>query len=688
MDARKPILENIRNVGIVAHIDAGKTTTTENMLFYSGLTHRVGSIDEGTTAMDYLDEERTRGITIIAAAATFPWHGALIHLIDTPGHIDFTAEVQRSMRVIDGAVVIFSGVEGVEAQSEKVWHQAEEYDVPRIAFINKMDRVGASFERVLGEINAKFRDCAVPLQIPVGREAEFCAVIDLIQNKLVRFSGDSNETIITEDIPDELQTDVQSYRDAMIERLADESDELAELYLAGDVIPPDILHKTVREQTLSNKIVPVFTGSAKNCIGIQTLTDAVVAYLPSPEDRSEVHADRVKDQDAVTIEADPKAPFTGLIFKVVASTSADLLYVRTYSGTLKAGTKVTNSRTRETVNAKQILRLFAKSTEALDEVGPGDIVGIIGPRNCGTGDTICDARHLVAFEPMSFPEPVISMAVEPKSSRDKDRLAEALNLLCREDPTLDLQRDEETGQWLFSGMGELHLEIKLKRLAEEFRVETKAGEPRVAYRETFKKPFTATASFEKAVGDAVLKAGVKIAFKPMPTKGTLFSISNSTKRQQGVPKAIAEVAERALSESLRTGGNLGYPLIYVEAELQELMIYNETTESAAVGAVLKAVDQAIREAGTKILEPLMHLEILTPPETVGEITGYLHPRRAVIHEMTDAGDIKRISCEVPLAEMFGFGKALPKLTGGRASFTMEPRGYQELPPEVATRAFA
>lgn len=685
MSASKPSLAMIRNVGIVAHIDAGKTTTTENILFYSGLTHRVGNIDEGTTAMDYLDEERTRGITIIAAAATFPWHNALIHLIDTPGHIDFTAEVQRSMRVIDGAVVIFSGVEGVEAQSEKVWHQAEEYDVPRIAFINKMDRIGASFERVLDEINAKFGDCAVPLQIPVGREGGFRGIVDLVQFKLVRFAGQSNESVVLEDIPEDLCESARACREQMIERLADGSDEIAEMYLAGAQIPDDMIRRTVRDLTLRNRLVPVLTGSAKGCIGIQPLADAIVEYLPSPEDRTGIRATRVKDHSAVDITPDSDAPFTGLVFKVVASTSADLLYVRTYSGILKAGSKVTNSRTGESVGAKQILRLFAKNTEQIREVGPGDIVGIVGPRNCGTGDTICDARSLVAFEPMSFPEPVISMAVEPKSSRDKDRLEEALNLLCREDPTLSLQRDEETGQWLLSGMGELHLEIKLKRLAQEFRVEAKAGEPRVAYRETFAAPYCAAVTFEKTIGDTFLRAGVKIAFKTLKDVDKLYTVTSSIKRQPGIPKAFAEAAERALSDSLRTGGNLGYPLIYVKADLDDLSVYSETTESAIVGAVLKAVDTAIREAGTKILEPLMHLEILTPPETVGDITGYLNPRRAVIHQMADAGGVKRISCEVPLAEMFGFGKALPKLTGGRAAFTMAPRGYQELPAGVADR---
>jgi elongation factor G len=682
-------IERIRNIGIIAHIDAGKTTTTENMLFFSGLTHRVGNIDDGTTIMDYLDEERARGITIVAAAASFEWQGKLVHLIDTPGHIDFTAEVERSLRVIDGAVVIFSGVEGVEAQSEKVWHQAEHYQVPKVAFINKLDRVGASFPRVLAEINQKFDHCAVPLQAPVGIESYFNEIVDLIDFKLLRFTGDEHEKVETLAVPDELQAEMQDAREQMLERLADESDEIALHYLEKEGVPPELIRREVRRLTLARRIVPVLTGSAKNRLGVQPLMDAVVNYLPSPADCQNYKAQRVKDDAPIPVEPDEKAPFVGLLFKVVANTSADLLYLRTYSGVLKTGAKLTNSRTKETVNAKQLLRLFAKSTEAIQQVGPGDIVGIIGPRNCATGDTLCDARHLVAFESIAFPEPVISMAVEPRSSRDKDRLMQSLSLLCREDPTLDLAQDEETGQWLFSGMGELHLEINLKRLAGEFKVEAKAGEPRVAYRETFQGAEEISATFHKIMGENELQAGVAIAVRPLPRGGELFKISNRIETRQPLPKAFVQAAERALEEGLRTGGNRGYPMIYVDAELIDLQIHPEkTNEGAVVGAVLKAVDTAIREVGTVVLEPVMHLEILAPPEVIGDVTNYLNPRRAIIHEMADVGGVKRLTCEVPLAEMFGFGKALPKLTGGRASFSMEPRGYQEIPPEVAAKMFA
>ena len=681
-------LTHIRNISIIAHIDAGKTSTSEGMLYYTGLTHRIGSIDEGTTVLDYLPEERDRGITIVSAAATLPWREHLIHLIDTPGHIDFTAEVERSLRVIDGAVVIFSGVEGVEAQSEKVWHQADRYHVPRLAFINKLDRIGASFSRVLAEVNHKFAGSALALQYPVGMENEFRGVVDLVSWEFIRFAGDNNEEVLREAVPAELAAAAAPQREAMIERLADASDEITALFLEGREIPPALLCRVIREQTLRNKLVPVLTGSAKKRMGIQPLLDAVLAYLPSPLDCPSVPAVKVKDGSPLTVEPDPAAPFAGLIFKVMAGTSADLLYLRTYTGSLKVNSTLFNSRTREKVRVKQILRLFAKNTEQLEQVGPGDIVGLIGPQDCGTGDTLCDMHRPVAFEKIQFPEPVISIAVEPKYSRDKDRLDQALKLMCREDPTLFLAFDDETGQRLFSGMGELHLEINLGRLSRDFGVEAKIGEPRVAYRETFTAEHLIKAVFAKSVGETEFWAEATVAFRPLPRREQFFVIGNRCRNRQNLPKAMVEAAEQALNDGLRTGGARGYPLIYVSAELLELGIApDKTTEAAVAGAVLQAIEMAIREIGTTVLEPVMRLEVVTPDDSIGEITGYLQPRRAVIHQMTALASGRRISCEVPLAEMFGFGKALPKLSGGRASFTMEPCGYQEVSPEMAERLF-
>jgi len=676
-------LDKIRNIGIIAHIDAGKTTTTEGMLYYSGRTHRFGDIDEGTTVMDYLPEEKERGITITAAAASFPWQEHLIHLIDTPGHIDFTAEVERSLRVIDGAVVIFSGVEGVEAQSEKVWRQAEKYNVAKIAFVNKLDRIGASFERVVAEMDEKFGGCGLVIQLPVGLESDLRAVIDLVRMELVRFEGEENEHVIREPAPADMAESVAAAREAMLERLADESDEFAEYYLENGDVAPDRILETIRSLTIRNRVVPVLCGSAKKRIGIQPLMDAVVAFLPSPRDVGAVPAHRVKDGAEVLIDPDPSAPFSGFVFKLIAGSSADIHYMRTYSGTLKQGGALINSRTGEKVRAKQILRLYARNTQPLEKVGPGDIVGLIGPRECETGDTLCEPRQRIAFEKISFPDPVLSVAVEPRYSKDKDRLDEALQLLCREDPTLHLGYDEDTGQRLLSGMGELHLEVSLKRL----QVEARVGEPRVAYRETIRAPVDVHEQFARTVGETELFAGVRVHFEPLPRGDETFRVTHAI-RDPSIPKNFIAAAESALTDGLRTGGNHGYPLIYVAAELQELEILpDRTTEPAVVGAALGAVDRAIREVGTTVLEPVMRLELFVPEENVGDVTGYLQPRRALIHEMSTAGPSKRIVCEVPLAEMFGFGKALPKLTGGRGVFTMAPCGYQPLPPDVAKRLF-
>jgi len=682
-------LNIIRNLGIIAHIDAGKTSTSEGMLFYTGRTHRIGNIDDGNTILDYLQEERERGITIVSAAATMPWRDHFIHLIDTPGHIDFTAEVERSLRVIDGAIVIFSAVEGVEAQSEKVWRQADRYHVPRLAFINKLDRLGADFTRVLDEINRKFNNCAVAIQVPLGVENEFSGIADLITMELLTFTDDNHETVNRLPLPPDLEIEAQLRREVLLERLADVSDDIAHLYLEGEPVPADLIRQVLRQLVISQKIVPVLCGSAKQRMGIQPLLDAVLDYLPSPEDIPNIPAHRGKEHEPVVLHSDPDGPFAGLVFKVVANASADLLYLRTYSGTLKAGATLYNSRTHEKVRIKQILRLFAKNTEVVEQVGPGDIVGIIGPQNCGTGDTLGDVHKPVTFEKIQFPEPVISIAVEPKFSRDKDKLNEVLGLMCREDPTLTLSMDDDTGQRLLSGMGELHLEININRLGREFKVEAKVGEPRVAYRETFSGPARIHCVFNKTMGENELYAEVEIAFKPLPRGGELFATSNAFHDKGMLPRNLVEAAVKALGDSLRTGGAHGYPLIHVAAELRELSIQaDKTTEAAVAAAVFHAVEKMIREHGTAVLEPVMRLEVTAPDESIGEITAHLQPRRVVINELSSiAPGIKRIFCEVPLAEMFGFGKALPKLSGGRASFSMEPCGYQELPAEIAKRMF-
>ncbi len=669
-------LSNIRNLGIIAHIDAGKTSTTEGLLFFSGLTHRYGNIDDGTTVMDFLPDERARGITIMAAAAVIPWGSYEYHLIDTPGHIDFTAEVERSLRAIDGAVVIFSAVEGVEAQSEKVWHQADGYGVPKIAFVNKMDRIGASYSRTCQEIDEKFGGVALPMQFPDGEESDFHGMVDLLAMEYLQFTGDRHEVVQRIPVPEELRKDAEAAREALLEKLSDHSDEIANLFLEGAEIPLELLHGEIRRLTLSRKLVPVFLGSAKREIGVQPLADAIGLYLPSPVDVKEYPAvDRRTGKETV-VHADPKEPFAGFIFKINASNTADLFFLRIYSGTLHGNDQLVNARTGEKVRAKQLYRIYAKSTEQIQEAGPGDIVGLTGLKDCGIGDTLCAPQRVLSFGGIAFPEPVISMVVEPKFSKDKDKLDDALNLLCREDQTLRRSTAEETGQRVVSGMGELHLEVSLKRVSTDFGVDIRTGEPRVAYRETLLKPATIHAVFNKTIGDAVFYAEVTVDFSPMERTGEPFEITDETRGV--IPRALTEAALQALGDGLKTGGLQGYPMIFVKASLKDLKFAQETTTPGAVaGAVNDAITQAFQQAGTVVLEPVMKLEVLAPEDTVGEISMYLQPRRAIISDMVQVGTMRKIICQVPLAEMFGFGKALPRLSGGRGSFSLEPSGYQE-----------
>jgi elongation factor G len=675
-------LDSIRNIGIIAHIDAGKTTITERFLYYSGKTHRIGDIDNGNTVMDYLDEERHRGITIVAAAASFHWTDKestkLIHLIDTPGHIDFTAEVERSLRVCDGAVVIFSGVEGVEAQSEKVWRQSDRYHVPKIAFINKLDRVGASFPRVMEEIKSKFSNITpTAFQMPIGMESSLEGVIDLINMKALYFEKEDGSEIVEKEIPGEMLDDAKLAREEMLSVIADFSDEIADLFLEEKEIPVDLLNQEIRKAVIGRKLCPVFVGSAKKNIGVQPVLNAVSEFLPSPNDSNTYTGHNPKTGEEMNVHVDDQA-FSGLVFKIVASGSADLLYMRTYSGQLSINDTVTNPRTNEKIRIKRMLRLYSKNVEPIEHVGPGDIVGLIGPQNVRSGDTLCAINRPVLLEKIAFPEPVISIAVEPKSTKDKDRLASCLELLCREDPTLQLKIHENTGQQILSGMGELHLEINSNRIRDEFKVEARCGAPQVAFRETLKESCELTGIFNKTLGDNEYYAEVDFELQKVPRlEGGLEALAE-IKGKGNMPNAWITTAEEALNNGLRTGGNWGYPLIYIRGIIKDIRGYKDkTTESAVAGAVLDGIYQAIAK-GTILLEPLMDLDIIAPEDTIGEITGYLQARRAVIHGIENLPDTKRLSCEVPLAEMFGFSKAIPKLSGGRAGFSMEPCGYQEI----------
>ncbi len=676
-------LDSIRNISIIAHIDAGKTTLTERILYYSGKTHRIGEVDSGNTVMDYLDEERTRGITIVAAAASLNWKKggdtSLIHLIDTPGHIDFTAEVERSLRVIDGAVVIFSGVEGVEAQSEKVWRQSNKYNVPKIAFINKLDRSGASFKRVLAEIKNKFSGVSItPLEVPMGGESDLKGVIDLVKMKAVFFEGEDGSNVVLKDIPDEFKEESKAARDEMLTAIADHSDPVAEHYLSEKEIPEELLKCEIRKLVISNKLIPVLTGSAKKNIGVQPVIDAVCDYLPSPNDRDSYPGINPKTGQHIEIK-DTDQAFCGLVFKLIASGSADLLYLRTYSGRLKFNDTLLNTRTNEKVRIKRLLRLYAKNVESVDEVGPGDIIGLIGPADTFTGDTLCAVNRPVLLEKIVFPEPVISIAVEPKSTKDKDRLNMTLDLLCREDPTLTVRKNDATGQNLISGMGELHLEINCHRLKNDFHIEARFGRPQVAFRETLKSETEITGIFNRTIGEKEYYAEVRIKLTPVPRLEKGIEVLNEIKNKNSIPNSWIASSLETLNNGLRTGGNWGYPLIYIKGAILEIKgLPDKTIDSSVAGAVLDGLQQAIRKTGTTLLEPIVKVDILSPEANIGEINGYLQARRAVIHRIESLPDIKHLSAEVPLSEMFGFSKALPKLSGGRAAFSMEPCGYQEI----------
>lgn len=674
------MLENIRNIGIIAHIDAGKTSISERFLYYSRKTHRLGEVDSGNTVMDYLDEERARGITITSATASFEWTSEnqkfLIHLIDTPGHIDFTAEVERSLRVIDGAIVIFSAVEGVEAQSEKVWRQSDKYNLPKIAFVNKLDRTGASFIRTLRQMEKKFpAKRIIALQHPIGEENFLEGVIDLVRNKIIRFGGDDGALVNETEIPKN-DENFKKIFDEMISSLSDFSDKIADEFLNFGEVRTDLLFCEIRRLVIEGKIVPVFCGSAKKNIGVQLLLDAVTRYLPNPADRGKFPAYNPKNNELVECSCDDEE-FRALVFKINALPSGDLLYLRTYSGKLRVGDTLLNPRTGERVRGKRLLRLFAKNIEAIDECGAGDIIGLIGPSNVFTGDTLCSVHKPLLLERINFPEPVISMALEPKNSKDKDKLDISLNMICREDPTLFYKKNDATGQMILSGMGELHLEVSANKLRNEFHLQFRCGEPQVAYKETLASALETEGVFDKIIGDNRYYASVKISFEPDMKLEKGLETSSLIKNKEGIPLSWMKVAEDTLLNSLKTGGNWGYPLFYVRAAIVQINVNESTNESAVSAAVIDSVNKAIK-TGTKILEPIVKVEIISPEQYVGDISGFLQAKRAMIQGIENLSDLKRMLCEVPLSEMFGFSKSLPKLSGGRASFTMEPCGYQEV----------
>ncbi len=694
-------LERIRNIGIIAHIDAGKTTVTERMLFASGSKHRAGEVDRGTTTTDDDAEEAERGITIYSACVQFPWKDVVINLIDTPGHVDFTAEVERSLRVLDGGVVVFSAREGVEAQSETVWRQADKYRVPRLAFINKMDREGADFDSVFEEIGNRLNARPVAIQIPLGQgpphtPKPFRGIIDLIQMKLLTFpDGKEGRQIIVSEIPDDAADEAHHWRERLLESLYDYSNELMELALAEEPIPEPLIHKVLRDATVHLQIQPVLCGAALQGAGVQPVLDAVAAYLPNPADVPPVegidptHKGKGKAAAAVSGEErklirkpDPSEPFCGLVFKVQPYKTGDLSWVRIYSGELKPNSRVLNSTRDKKENVAQLWRIHAsKKDEQLEGARAGDIVGVIGLRDSITGDTLCDTREPILLASIEFPETVISMAIEPESTDDRKKLAETLAMLRKQDPTFRASESTETGQTLISGMGELHLEVIQHRLLRDYHLNVKVHKPRVSYRETIERAAEATGESSRMIQGVLHAAKVRIRLEPLAQGKESVIVTNTL--SHGLPNDMLTVVLEELEAAGQGGGVLGFPLMRLKATVLGGEV-SETglSEIAFRTAANHAFDLALRAGGPVLLEPIMKLEINTPDAHVGDLVSDLQQRRAIIHQTEARGNNTVLHAEAPLANLFGYSSAMRSLSQGRASCSMEPSTYAPAPNDV------
>lgn len=681
-------IRRLRNIGIIAHIDAGKTTLTERMLFYAHFVHRVGSVDEGTTVTDYDPEEQERGITINAATVTFSWKDVTINLIDTPGHVDFTAEVERSLRVLDGAVVVFSAREGVEAQSETVWHQADRYRVPRLAFINKMDREGADFFRTLEEIRERLGARPVPLTLPVGAgpahfSNPFRAVIDLITMQMLTFTRESEGSeIITSPIPDEERDLAEEWRSRLLDELSLHDDELTERLLSDQPVDEELLRRAIRRATLQYRVVPVFAGSALQGIGVQPVLDGVAWYLPSPADLPAIEGeDPEKPGKKIYRKPDPKEPFAGLVFKIQVDRHTELHYVRIYSGTLKANSRVLNPGKNKKENVPQLWRVQADRREQIPEASAGEIVGIVGLRYSVTGDTLCDPRHPILLESITFPETVISMAIEPESSAERKKLAEVLQLMKRQDPTFDARELEETGQTIISGMGELHLEVIRHRLEREFRLNVRVYPPRVSYRETVQKPAEVVGICHRNVAGQNLFAELRVRIERWEQKGQPFLVTAECGEE--LPAPFVKASLQVLQEKVQGTGLYGFPLTQVKLTILGGKVHEtESNELAFQMAAADAFERALREAGTIVMEPIMRVEVVTPEEYLGDFVADLQRRRANIEHTFQRGNMRVIEALVPLANMFGYSSAMRTLSQGRASCSMEPHSYAPVPEEI------
>ncbi|PIW75152.1 MAG: elongation factor G [Candidatus Portnoybacteria bacterium CG_4_8_14_3_um_filter_44_10] len=685
--ARQTPIDRIRNIGIIAHIDAGKTTVSERVLFYTGKKHKIGEVHEGEAEMDWMEQEKERGITITAAATTCNWRDHQINIIDTPGHIDFTVEVQRSLRVLDGAVVVFDGVAGVEPQSETVWHQADKFKVPRFCFINKLDRMGANFEKSFQSIIERLTPRAVAMQFPIGIEDNLEGVVDLLNMKAIRFEGEKGEKVVEGEIPENLKEKAREMRQQLMEKIVEQNEELMQKYLEGQEIRPEELKRVLRQAVIDSNLIPVLCGSALKNKGVQLMLDAVVDYLPSPVDLPPVEGcdDGDETKKLVRYPKDDE-PFAALAFKVASDPYVgQLTFFRIYSGSLTAGSYVLNSVSGEKERIGRILRMYAKHREEVREMYAGEIAATVGLKKTSTGDTLCDLNQPIVLEKITFPETVISLAIEPKTKADQEKMGMALKRLSEEDPTFKIRSDAETGQTIIAGMGELHLEIIVDRMMREFKVEANVGNPQVAYKETIKGTAEAEGKYIRQSGGRGQYGHVWLRVEPKE-RGAGFEFLNEIKGG-AIPNEFIPAVGKGVKEAIDKGVLAGYPLVDLDVALYDGSYHDvDSSEIAFKIAASTALQEAVRRAKLVLLEPVMRLQVITPEQFMGDVIGDLNSKRGRIEKMEDRGEgiarVKVIDVQVPLAEMFGYATALRSMTQGRANFTMEFDHYAEVPNNI------
>ena len=680
---RQYSLENTRNIGIMAHIDAGKTTTTERILFYTGVNYRLGETHDGTATMDWMEQEQERGITITSAATTCHWKGVRINIIDTPGHVDFTVEVERSLRVLDGSVTVLCAKGGVEPQTETVWRQADKYHVPRLVYVNKMDMMGADFYNVLKMMDERLKCNAVPIQLPIGKEDTFRGVVDLIKMKAYVFYDDLGKDMREEEIPADMAELAKQYRDHMLESISDEDEEIMMLYLEGEEIPEQMIKTALRKATIGYKIVPVTCGSSYKNKGVQELLDAIVEYMPSPLDKKAISGVNPKTDEEETREPSDDAPFAALAFKIMTDPYVGkLAFFRVYSGKLESGKTVINTNKNQRERMGRILLMHANHREDLDCVYSGDIAAAVGLKNTTTGDTLCDAAHPIILESMEFPEPVIRVAIEPKTKAGQEKMGLALAKLAEEDPTFKTYTDEETGQTIIAGMGELHLEIIVDRLLREFKVEANVGAPQVAYKETIRKKVNQETKYARQSGGKGQYGHVKITVEPNES-GKGFEFINATVGGS-IPKEFIPAVEQGIRGAMEAGVLAGFPVVDVKVTLYDGSYHEvDSSELAFKIAGSMAFKEACQKADPVILEPIMKVCIIVPDEYMGDVIGDVTSRRGNIAGLTQRNGAQQIDCFVPLSEMFGYATNLRSRTQGRGQFTMEPSHYVELSKNLA-----